>query len=83
MNRRMLVVDDEAPMRAAMVQVLERLGHTVYAASGRTNGEYFGTRRTAYSSNPTINAQSFRHIQEGEPLPTGQPLRINGRPLVR
>lgn len=55
-------------------------GHTVYAASGRTNGEYFGTRRTAYSSNPAINAQSFRHIQAGEPLPTGQPLRINGRP---
>ncbi len=48
-------------------------GHTVYAASGRANGAYFGTRRTAYSINPAINAQSFRHIQDGEPDPVGQP----------
>ena len=32
MSRRMLVVDDEATMRSAMVQVLKRGGHTVDAA---------------------------------------------------
>ncbi len=35
---------------------------------------YFGTRRMPYSTSRAINDLSFRHIADGEPLPTGVPL---------
>lgn len=34
------------------------------------NAAYFGIRRVPYSVDMTKNALSFRHIQDGEPLPT-------------
>jgi len=32
-------------------------------------GSYFGIRRVPYSTDPTINGLTFRHIQDDEPLP--------------
>lgn len=36
-----------------------------------SDAAYFGIRRAPYSVSKTINALSFRHMAEGEPLPTG------------
>ena len=44
-----------------------------FALSGRTP-VYFGVRRVPYSDDPTFNALSFRHISQGEALPTEHPL---------
>ena len=38
------------------------------------NGYYFGIRRIPYSTDFTRNALTFRHIQDGEPLPVGPPM---------
>ncbi|HJL14419.1 MAG TPA: M36 family metallopeptidase [Sandaracinaceae bacterium LLY-WYZ-13_1] len=35
---------------------------------------YFGTRRVPYSADRAFNDLSFRHISDGEPLPTTHPL---------
>ncbi|HWU89504.1 MAG TPA: M36 family metallopeptidase, partial [Kofleriaceae bacterium] len=32
---------------------------------------YYGIRRAPYSVNPAINSLSYRHMADGEPLPTG------------
>ena len=52
----------------------------VYAAQTLSDDPaYFGIRRAPYSVNPSINALSFRHMANGEPLPTNHPLHtING-----
>ncbi|HEY5936266.1 MAG TPA: M36 family metallopeptidase, partial [Kofleriaceae bacterium] len=34
---------------------------------------YFGIRRAPYSTNFAINSLSFRHVSDGEPLPTAHP----------
>ncbi|MCA9636874.1 MAG: M36 family metallopeptidase, partial [Myxococcales bacterium] len=39
---------------------------------------YYGLRRVPYSVDPTKNALSFRHIQNGEALPASHPLKANG-----
>ncbi|MEO0321359.1 MAG: M36 family metallopeptidase [Myxococcota bacterium] len=44
-----------------------------FALSGRTP-VYFGVRRVPYSDDPAFNALSFRHISQGEALPTEHPL---------
>lgn len=39
---------------------------------------YFGIRRAPYSINPAINALSYRHMADGEELPTAHPLNGGG-----
>jgi large repetitive protein len=39
---------------------------------------YFGIRRAPYSVNPSINALSFRHMADNEPLPTSHPFLAFG-----
>ena len=46
-----------------------------YAAAGISeDAVYYGTRRVPYTRDPSKNALSFRHITEGEPLPSGHPM---------
>lgn len=52
---------------------------SVYATQGITSDPaYFGIRRAPYSTNPAINALSFRHMADGEPTPTTHPFRDLG-----
>src|SRR6185295_4164897 len=44
-----------------------------YATSGSGPDIYFGTRRVPYSVDFTKNALTFKHIQNGNALPTGVP----------
>jgi hypothetical protein len=37
------------------------------------DGGYFGIRRAPYSANQAVNSLSFRHMADGEPLPTTHP----------
>src|SRR5690606_34917901 len=46
----------------------------LYAASN----PYFGIRRVPYSVSPAINALSFRHVSDGEPLPQSHPMKYGG-----
>ncbi len=39
---------------------------------------YYGIRRVPYSTNTRRNALTFRHIADGEPLPTHHPIAANG-----
>ena len=39
---------------------------------------YFGIRRAPYSTNTSINALSFRHMADGEPLPSNHPFLVFG-----
>lgn len=52
----------------------------VYAPTSSSDPGYFGLRRAAYSVDPTKNALSFTHIQDGEDLPSGFPLQPSGAP---
>ena len=46
----------------------------IYVTQGfATDPAYFGIRRAPYSASFSINALSFRHMANGEPLPTDQP----------
>jgi hypothetical protein len=50
-----------------------------YAASGADDDPtYYGVRRVPYSVNPDLNALSFRHIANGEALPTRHPVVASG-----
>ncbi|NVB79565.1 MAG: hypothetical protein HOV81_14305 [Kofleriaceae bacterium] len=42
-----------------------------------TDPGYYGIRRAPYSVNPDINGLSYRHMANGEPLPTGNFLASN------
>lgn len=46
---------------------------SVYATN-RKNAPYFGIRRAPYSTNMTINGLTFKHIADGEALPTTMPI---------
>ncbi len=46
---------------------------SVYATN-RKNAAYFGIRRAPYSTNMMINGLTFKHIADGEPLPTTMPV---------
>ena len=48
-----------------------------YAAAS-FGDQFFGIRRVAYSVDQTKNALSFRHIADGEPLPTTAPMASTG-----
>lgn len=52
----------------------------IYAPTSSSDPGYFGLRRAAYSVDPTKNALSFTHIQDGEDLPTTFPLQPLGAP---
>ncbi len=43
-----------------------------------TDPGYFGIRRAPYSADPAINALSYRHMADGEPLPTNHPILVFG-----
>ncbi len=45
-----------------------------YATSGGGNDSYFGIRRMPYSVDFSKNALTFKHIQDGVPLPAGVPI---------
>ncbi|MCW5802197.1 MAG: M36 family metallopeptidase [Deltaproteobacteria bacterium] len=46
----------------------------VYATRGFSDdAAYFGIRRAPYSTDLAINGLSFRHMADGEPLPSNQP----------
>jgi hypothetical protein len=51
-----------------------------YVLTGGTTsqGGYFGIRRYPYSTDMTKNPLTLRHIVDGEPLPVGPPVRLNG-----
>jgi len=46
-----------------------------YSVSHRNYAYYFGVRRVPYSVDPTRNNLTFRHISDGEPLPTTIPMQ--------
>ncbi len=46
---------------------------SVYSTN-RKNAAYFGIRRAPYSTNMNINGLTFKHIADGEPLPTTMPV---------
>lgn len=52
----------------------ENWGGAYSTAAYATNDAYFGIRRAPYSVNPDVFPMTFKHIQEGVPLPTGVPL---------
>ena len=47
---------------------------SVYATVAFPDAAYFGTRRMPYTADMTKNPLTFKHIVEGEPLPSGQPI---------
>ncbi|WNG15656.1 myxosortase-dependent M36 family metallopeptidase [Cystobacter fuscus] len=53
-----------------------------YATRGFLSGDstFFGIRRVAYSADMTKNALTFRHISDGQTLPTTAPIVPNGIP---
>jgi len=52
----------------------------LYSLANRPNAAYYGIRRVPYSADFTKNALTFRHISDGEPLPTGPPLDPTSAP---
>lgn len=52
----------------------------LYAPFRSFEAAYFGIRRSPYSRLLTKNAFTFRHIQDGEPLPNNVPLLDDGNP---
>jgi MYXO-CTERM domain-containing protein len=53
---------------------------SIYATLRLGDNAYFGIRRAPYSSDPSKNSLSFRHISDGTPLPVDHPFRLNSRP---
>ncbi len=50
----------------------------IYSTASFGDNGYFGIRRVPYSINPANNALSFRHISNGEALPTSHPMAGGG-----
>jgi hypothetical protein len=48
-------------------------GYALFPSVGATNAYYFGVRRVPYSSDLSKNGLTFKHIQNGIPLPVGPP----------
>lgn len=51
-------------------------GYALYPSVGSSNSFYFGVRRVPYSTDMSRNGLTFRHIQNGVPLPVGPPTRF-------
>lgn len=52
---------------------------SVYTTQSFTDDPgYFGIRRAPFSANPAINSLSYRHMADGEPLPTNHPFLVFG-----
>lgn len=52
----------------------------LYSVANRANSAYYGIRRVPYSANFDKNALTFRHISDGEPLPTSHPIDPTSAP---
>ena len=52
----------------------EKWGGAYSTGAYATNDAYFGIRRAPYSVNPEVFPMTFKHIQDGVPLPTTAPL---------
>jgi large repetitive protein len=61
--------DAQLPVNQQWKGVFTVGGYTTSASN--PNGHYFGVRRLPYSVDFTKNALTFKHIAQGEPLPTG------------
>ena len=48
-------------------------GYALFPSVGVSNAYYFGIRRCPYSTDMTKNGLTFKHIQNGIPLPVGPP----------
>ena len=51
--------------------------YSMHPSIGATNCYYFGSRRVPYSTDLTKNALTFKHVQDGMPLPVGPPTAPN------
>ncbi|HSD89724.1 MAG TPA: M36 family metallopeptidase, partial [Kofleriaceae bacterium] len=52
---------------------------SVYVTQGYSQDPgYYGIRRAPYSANMAINSLSYRHMADGEPLPTTHPFMVTG-----
>lgn len=72
-------VREEDAMVAANANFGGVYAAAAYADSAPGNDAYyFGIRRFPYSVDFTKNALTFKHIADGEPLPTGMPYNPNG-----
>ncbi len=63
--------DEQKPNNANWSGVYGLAAYT--SSGGANNGYYFGIRRLPYSVDFTKNALTFKHIQNGVPLPSGVP----------
>jgi hypothetical protein len=52
--------------------------YTTQAPTFSPDPAYFGIRRAPYSVNQAINSLSYRHMANGEPLPTTHPFQVFG-----
>jgi hypothetical protein len=50
-----------------------------YSLSNFNYSYYYGVRRVAYSTDTEKNSLTFRHISDGEPLPTSIPISENSQ----
>jgi MYXO-CTERM domain-containing protein len=77
----MLVRDQDnlLPANQNWSGVYAMAGYAV-GSSAPSNAYYFGIRRVPYSRDFTRNALTFKHIQDGVPLPGGVPTNDNGGP---
>ena len=48
-------------------------GYALFPSVGVSNAYYFGIRRVPYSTDMTRNGLTFKHIQNGNPLPAAPP----------
>ncbi|HKA04748.1 MAG TPA: M36 family metallopeptidase, partial [Acidimicrobiales bacterium] len=68
--------DPGASVNATYNGVYSLAGYVTFGKTftgGGNNGYYFGIRRVPYSTDLTKNALSFKHVQNGVPLPPGVP----------
>lgn len=54
--------------------VYSMAGYALHPSVGTSNAYYFGIRRAPYSTDFTKNPLTFRHIENGVPLPTTAPI---------
>ncbi len=68
--------DAVLPVNASWNGVFGLAGYALYPSVGTSNAYYFGIRRVPYSTDMTKNGLTFKHIQNGVPLPVGPPVRF-------
>jgi hypothetical protein len=65
--------DISVPSNANWAGVYGLAGYALYPSVGTSNAFYFGIRRVPYSTDMSKNGLTFKHIQNGIPLPVGPP----------